>query len=107
MVKRTKRSGAKEQVNEAQMQIAEGSAKITLNDVYAMFYVLVRQNEQMADGNVMSFPLEVFKTLPKKPRLQFINQDGFLTVTIPDDNEFKAGKTDLYLPEKSLILRKG
>ena len=76
--------------------------------VCALFYILVRQNECMGEGNVMSFPLELFKTLPKSPKLLFEKKDGCLVVTIPEDSDGfgKKKESDIFVPENKLILKK-
>lgn len=98
-----KRRNSRRVAAEKKMRLSAGSADITLNDIYAMFYVLVRQNKAQGKDNVMSFPLGVFKTLPKSPQLSFINKDGCLIVDIPEEDDPNAEKSDLYLPNKQLI----
>ena len=75
--------------------------------ICAMFYVLVRQNQCMGDDNVMSFPMELFKTLPKKPKLLFYKKNGCLVAKVPDEDiaEIKAlqEKPDIYVEEKKII----
>jgi hypothetical protein len=99
----------KEKVEESKMELAEGSADVTLTDIYAMFWYLVRQNKNLKEGNVMSFPVEGFKTLPKKPQLIFNREviDGkeYLIVDIPDESAEESAL--LYVPKKKLILKKG
>ena len=44
------------------LELEEGSAKVTLQDVYVMFYILLKQNQKLHPGSKMSFDLNAFKT---------------------------------------------
>jgi hypothetical protein len=59
-------------------KVEDGSCPIDLEDIYKMFYILVRQNQEANPGTVLSFPLEVFKTLPQKIQIAFEKKDGRL-----------------------------
>ncbi len=97
-----------EKPEEPELELEEGSAKMTLQDIYALFYVLVRQSQEQAKKQGiksprMSFDLKVFKTLPKKPILNFLNEDGRLFVWIPGKQKDRKKKSNLYLPENRII----
>ena len=64
-------------------------AEVTLTDVYAMFYLLLKQNQKLHPGSRMSFDLNAFKTLPKK-----------VAITEKPSNRKKS---DLVLPEHKII----
>ena len=93
------------------MKLGKGSCPMTLHDIYAMFYILVRQNQQKKQGSAeldpgkkLSFPLEVFKTLPKVPKLIFEKEHGRLFVSIPvKPNSQKKKKRKLFLPDRRII----
>lgn len=98
MVKQNKRSGKKHKPVE--------KLDMTLKDIYGLFYILVRQNQAQGKDNVLAFPEELFETLPKSPKIQFIKKDGCLIATIPEDSDdFFGEKSDVILPDKSLILK--
>ena len=88
------------------MSLEEDSAEITLEDCYKMLYVLVRQSEAIAPGSRMSFDLKVFKTLPKKVVLNFLQKDGRLFIYTPEkpSDRNKKSKSRLYLPHKKKII---
>jgi hypothetical protein len=77
---------------------------MTLHDIYALFYILVRQNQHQNPNSVMSFPLQVFKTLPKKPVLAFVKKQGRLFVSIPvKPSDRKKKKSRLFVPDTRII----
>lgn len=90
---------------EEKLDLEEGSAKITLKDIYAMFYILVKQSQHLHPGSKMSFDLRVFKTLPKKPQIWFENKDGRLFAWIPEKpkDRKKLTKSKLFLPDNRII----
>lgn len=95
-----------EHVEEPELNLEEDSAKVTLEDCYKMLYILVRQSEAIKPGSRMSFDLRVFKTLPKKVALHFLNKDGHLFVYTPEkpSDRKKKNKSKLYLPHKKKII---
>lgn len=90
-------------MEEPELNLEEGSADMTLQDIYAMFYVLVRQNQINNPGSTMCFPLEVFKTLPKKPQIYFEKVDGKLYAWIPSKPSDRKKKSRLILPEHEIV----
>ena len=64
-------------------------AEITLTDVYAMFYILVKQNQKLHPGSKMKFDLNAFKNLPKKVAINFLADKGKLLVWIPEKRKSK------------------
>ena len=95
---------AKEALREPELNLEEGSAEVTLTDVYAMFYLLVKQSQKLKPGSKMSFDLNAFKTLPKKVAVNFERKHGRLFVWIPGkQKDRKKKKSGLILPEHQII----
>lgn len=94
-----------QQNKEPEKEPEEGSAKITLEDVYKMFYVLLKQNQKQHPGGQLSFDLKVFKTLPKKLNINFERRTGRLFVWIPEKpkDRKKPKKSPLYIPKDRII----
>ena len=89
-------------MDEQELNLEEGSAKVTLTDVYAMFYLLLKQNQKIHPGSRMSFDLNAFKTLPKKVAVSFLRKKGRLYAWIPSKpSDLKKSK--LLLSEHSII----
>lgn len=90
---------------EPELELEEGSAKMTLQDIYAMFYILVKQSQNLHPGSKMSFDLRAFKTLPKKPQIWFERKDGRLFAWIPEKpkDRKKLTKSKLFLPDNRII----
>jgi hypothetical protein len=87
-----------------ELDLEEGSVKITLKDIYVMFYILLRQSQNLKPGSKMSFPLGVFKTVPKKISVSFERKHGRLFAWIPEKRKRKkAEKSKLYLPGRRII----
>ena len=74
---------------------------MTLTDVYAMFYLLVKQSQKLKPGSKMSFDLNAFKALPKKVAVNFERKGGRLFVWIPRKRQKK--KSRLLLPGNQII----
>jgi hypothetical protein len=76
-------------------------AEVTLTDVYAMFYLLVKQNQKLNPGSKMAFDLNAFKNLPKKVEINFLadKEAGKLLVWIPE----KRKKSKLVLPKHKIV----
>lgn len=79
---------------------------ITANQVNALFWVLVRQNQNMGENNVLRFPMELLKTVPKNPQLLFEKKGGFLLARIPGEEAKMPEQSDIYVPDKKLIIKK-
>lgn len=77
-------------------------AEVTLTDVYAMFYLLLKQNQKLHPGSRMSFDLNAFKTLPKKVAISFLREEGRLFAWITEKPSNRK-KSDLVLPEHKII----
>lgn len=86
-----------------ELNLEEGSAKVTLQDVYVLFYLLVKQNQQRNPGTQMAFDLRVFKNLPKNLKVDFIQKDGKLLAWIPDKKKDREDKSLLYLPNNEIV----
>lgn len=87
-------------VKPEQLELEEGSANVTLEDVYKMFFILLRQSQSLKPGSKVSFPLNVFKTLPNKIRVNFLRKDGRLFAWIPEKRKnLNRKKSVLYLPD--------
>lgn len=89
---------------EEEIQQNDGSAKVTLEDVYKMFYILIRQAQELQPGVKLSFPLGVFKTLPKQIKVNFQQKSGRLFAWIPEKrNRQPKKKSKLALPSHEII----
>lgn len=85
---------------EPKLELEEGSAKMTLQDIYVMFYILLKQNQRLHPGSKMSFDLRAFKGLPKKLGVHFERKHGRLFAWIPEKpkDHKKVQKSKLFLP---------
>lgn len=92
-----------EQGNTEELNLEEGSVKVTLTDIYAMFYLLVEQNQKVHPGSKMSFDLNAFKTLPKKVAINFVRERGHLFVWIPKKPKDRKKKSKLILPRHEIV----
>jgi len=90
-------------MDEQELNLEEGSAEVTLTDVYAMFYLLLKQNQKIHPGSRMSFDLNAFKTLPKKVAINFLREKGRLYAWIPRKPSDSKKSNKLLLPEHSII----
>ena len=87
-----------------QINLEEGSAEVTLTDVYAMFYILVKQSQKLHPGSKMAFNLSAFKNLPKKAAINFLREGKKLYVWIPGkQKDRKKKKSGLILPRHTII----
>ena len=86
-----------------ELDLEEGSAKVTLQDVYVMFFILLKQNQKLHPGSKMSFDLRVFKNLPKKIAVSFQQKHGRLFAWIPEKPKDRKKKSKLYLPDDRII----
>ena len=87
-------------------EVEQGSCPIDLEDIYKMFYILVRQNQEANPGTVLSFPIDVFKTLPKKLQMSFEKKGGRLFCSVPYEegrSSRKKKKSALLLPRSGII----
>jgi len=96
---------AEEALKEPELNLEEGSAKVTLQDVYALFYILLRQNQKLHPGSKMSFDLNVFKGLPKQVKVNFQRKNGRLFAWIPEKpkDRKKVKKSRLWLPTHKIV----
>lgn len=87
-------------------ELEGGSAKMTLTDIYAMFYLLVKQTQKAHPGSKMSFDLRSFKTLPKKPEVYFERKHGRLFAWIPEkpSDRKKQKKSNIIVPDTLKII---
>ncbi len=92
-----------EKPEEDKLNLEEGSTKITLRDVYVLFYILVKQNQKLHPGSKMSFDLRVFKNLPKKIAVHFERKNGRLFAWIPGKQKERKKKSRLFLPDTKLV----
>lgn len=79
---------------EQDLNLEECSAEVTLTDVYAMFYLLVKQNQKIHPGSKMSFELNAFKILPKKVSVNFLRKCGRLFAWVPEKRKSKIIKPE-------------
>ena len=87
-----------------EIKLEEGSAEVTLQDVYVMFYLLVKQNQELNPGTQMSFPLEAFKNIPKKLGIHFQQKHGRLFVWIPSKRKDREKKKScIYIPKNKIV----
>ena len=86
-------------MNEPEQNVEGG--EVTLTDVYAMFYLMVKQNQKLFPGSKMAFDLNAFKNLPKKVAVNFLadKKAGKLLVWIPE----KRKKSKLFLPQHKIV----
>jgi hypothetical protein len=89
---------------EEKLELEEGSAEVTLQEVYAMFYLLVKQNQQLNPGSKMAFDINAFKTLPKKVCVNFQREGDKLLAWIPGKPKDRKKKSKLFLPDKRIII---
>lgn len=105
-----------EKVTEPEMSVEPiGDAplgNVTLEDVYKMFYVMLKQfqeaNSQNGEFVKMGFPVELFNMLPKNLIVDFMQEGDHLFAWVPETpsqrKKRKKRKTRLYLPDKRLIV---
>lgn len=86
-----------------ELNLEEGSANVTLRDVYVMFYILLKQNQILHPGSKMAFKLSAFKNLPGKISISFVRKDGKLLVWIPEKPKDRKKKVKLVLPKHRII----
>ena len=80
----------------------------TKDDIAALFYILVMQNQLVNPGSELVFDLRQLTRLPKKPKLFFQKNGNSLSVEIPEKpSDRKKRKTKqpslLYLPNDGII----
>ncbi len=93
---------------EEELKLEEGSAEVTLQDVYVLFYLLVKQNQEQQEklgkpDTQMAFDLKAFKNLPKRAKVCFQQKDGKLLAWIPKKRKGRKKKSLLYLPNHKII----
>ncbi|KKN74422.1 hypothetical protein LCGC14_0390420 [marine sediment metagenome] len=93
-----------EDINQPELNLEKGSAEVTLTDVYAMFYILVKQNQKLHPGSKMAFDVNAFKTMPKKVAINFLREGKKLYAWIPGrQKDRKKKKSRLILPQSKII----
>lgn len=93
----------KPEPEEPKLELEESLAEVTLQDIFKMFYILLKQNQYLHPGSKMSFDLNAFKALPKKLKVNFIREHGRLFAWIPEKPKDRKKKSRLYLPEHRII----
>jgi len=88
---------------ESKLNLEDGSAVVTLQDVYVMFYIMLKQNQTLHPGCKLSFDLNAFKNLPKKINVNFQRKHGRLFAWIPEKPSDRKKKSNLYLPEHKIV----
>lgn len=95
---------AEEKPKEPELNLEEGSAKVTLQDIYVMFYILLKQSQRLHPGSKISFDLNAFKSLPKKVAVHFERKHGRLFAWIPGKPKDRKKKSSrLILPGNRII----
>lgn len=89
-------------MGEPEINLEEGSAEVTLTDVYAMFYLMLLQNQVISPGCRVAFDVNAFKTLPKKVSINFVRQDGKLYAWIPEKPKDRK-KSIIAVPQHKII----
>ena len=89
-----------EVLSKPELNLEEGSAKVTLVDVYALFYILLKQSQRLKPGSKMCFDLKAFNNLPKKAAITFERKGDKLYAWVP---EKRKKKSKLYLPEHKIV----
>lgn len=93
-----------EQENTEELDLEPGSAEVTLTDVYAMFYILVKQSQELKPGSRMAFDINAFAALPKKVAINFERKGKKLYAWIPGkQKDRKKKKSRLLLPGDKII----
>ncbi len=88
-------------MQEQELNLEEGSAEVTLTDVYALFYILLKQSQKLKPGSRMCFDLKKMPMLlPKKAEVIFLREGGKLYAWVP---EKRKKKSKLYLPEHKIV----
>ena len=84
--------------------------EMTFEQVYILFYFLVKQNHIQAKNQgvkapSIAFDLRAFKSLPKKIEVCFEKVDGSLLAFIPEKPSDRKRKKPslLYLPNRNII----
>lgn len=86
-----------------EMKLEEGSCPMSLQDIYVLFYTLIKQNQALHPGSKMSFDLKLFKNLPKKIGIHFEKKHGRLFAWIPSKRKDRKKKSNLYLPSHKIV----
>lgn len=88
---------------ENDIELEEGSAEVTLQDVYAMFYLMVRQNQNLRPGSKLQFDIRAFFNLPKKVSLNFQRVNNNLQVWIPEKPSERKKVSRIIVPTYDII----
>lgn len=89
--------------NKEELELEPGSAEVTLTDVYAMFYLMLKQSQKLKPGSKIAFDINSFKTLPKKVGVNFVRKGNKLYAWIPEKPKDRKKKSRLVLPENKII----
>jgi hypothetical protein len=89
-------------IEETTQEVPESPPKMSLKDIYVLFFVLVKQNQKVHPGSKMSFDLNIFKTLPKDMKITFERKDGRLFAYVPEKAQRKKRRL-LLPPDKKII----
>ena len=76
---------------------------MTLQDIYILFYTLVKQNQQINPGSKMSFDLKLVRHLPKKVGINFEKKHGRLFAWIPAKDAKPKKKSNLFFPSQRIV----
>lgn len=85
------------------LNLEEGSAEVTLKDVYVMFFILLKQSQAIKPGSKLSFPLSAFKNLPGQIKVNFQKKDGRLFAWIPEKPKDRKKVSKLIFPNNRII----
>ncbi len=85
------------------LNLEEGSAEVTLKDVYVMFYIMLKQSQTLKPGSKLSFPLSVFKNLPKNIKVDFQKKNGRLFAWIPEKTKVRKKTSKIIMPKNRII----
>ena len=88
---------------EEKLELEDGSAEVTLQDVYLMFYILLKQNQRLHQGGKISFDLRAFKNLPKEIKVNFQQKHGRLFAWVPETPKDQKKKSNLHLPDHRIV----
>ena len=92
-----------EKVEESKLELEAGSAKITLTDVYVLFYIMLKQSQKQKPGSKVGFDINAFRNMPKKVEIAFEQKNGKLFAWVPEKRNRKK-RSRIYLPHKKSIV---
>lgn len=93
-----------EENKKPELELEDGRVEMTPQQVNILFYLLVKQNQELHPGSKMSFPLQVFKNLPKELAIHFERKHGRLFAWIPSKRKDRERKSsNIYIPKNKII----